>query len=508
MHADLAAALRRARGNTPESNAPAECAERPRPLMRELPPADPFPLDALGDVLTPAARAIYDRVQAPLAICGQSVLAAATLAAQGHANVRLPTGHDKPLSNFFISVAATGERKTATDKEALWPFRKREQALREEYETAFPQYENAKIAGDKARDYAVRKAKGNRAAIRFALDSLGPPPPAPLTPMLTCPEPTYEGLCKHLGIGHPTLGVFATEGGQFIGGHGMTPEAMLRTAAGLSCLWDGETIKRVRAADGVTILPSRRVALHLMAQPDVAAILLSDPLLLNQGLLSRCLVTAPESNAGSRLWHEPDSDSDAAIKRYGARILDILERPLPLVEGRTNELSPRVVSLATNARKIWIGFADNIEVQIAPDGALAQVKGLANKLPEHAARLAAVLALVADIEVSEISAEHLSAEIVLAEHYAAEALRMFEGSRIDADLILAQKLLSWLVGSWTEPAISLLDIYQNGPNAIRDKAAATKLVKILEDHGSLHRILGGALVAGQHRRDAWRIIRG
>ena len=38
------------------------------------------------------------------------------------------------------------------------------------------------------------------------------------------------------------------EGGQFIGGHGMTPEAMLRTAAGLSCLWDGEPIKRVRAA--------------------------------------------------------------------------------------------------------------------------------------------------------------------------------------------------------------------------------------------------------------------
>jgi hypothetical protein len=59
--------------------------EPPRPLMRELPPADPFPVDALGDMLAPAARAINDRVQAPLAICGQSVLATATLALQPHA---------------------------------------------------------------------------------------------------------------------------------------------------------------------------------------------------------------------------------------------------------------------------------------------------------------------------------------------------------------------------------------------------------------------------------------
>src|SRR5262245_55680951 len=66
--------------------------EAPRPLMRELPPADPFPVDALGEVLAPAARAVNDRVQAPLAICGQSVLAAANLATQAHVNVVLPIG--------------------------------------------------------------------------------------------------------------------------------------------------------------------------------------------------------------------------------------------------------------------------------------------------------------------------------------------------------------------------------------------------------------------------------
>ena len=107
--------------------------EPPRPLIRELPPADPFPIDALGDLLGSAATAIHERVRCPIAICGQSVIAAATLAAQAHADVQLPTGHVRPISNFFVTIAETGERKTAADSEALWPVRKREKALREAY---------------------------------------------------------------------------------------------------------------------------------------------------------------------------------------------------------------------------------------------------------------------------------------------------------------------------------------------------------------------------------------
>jgi hypothetical protein len=326
--------------------------EPPRPLTRELPPADPFPIDALGDLLGSAARAIHERVQCPLAICGQSVIAAATLAAQGHADVQLPTGHVRPISNFFVTIAETGERKTAADNEALWPVRKREKALREAYDEAFPSYENQRIAWEKAREHAMKKAKGDRGAIKYALDALGPAPTAPLQSMLTCPEPTYQGLCKYFPSGQPSVGVFSSEGGQFIGGHGMSEDNKLLTASSLSSLWDGEPIKRVRAGDGTLVLPGRRTAMHLMAQPDVAAIMLSDRMLLSQGLLSRCLITAPESISGTRAWREPSDSADAVIKRYGARILALLEHPLPLADGKTNELAPRVLQLASDARKI------------------------------------------------------------------------------------------------------------------------------------------------------------
>jgi uncharacterized protein DUF3987 len=85
---------------------------------------------------------------------------------------------------------------------------------------------------------------------------LGPEPAVPPSPLLTCQEPTFEGRCRAVEVGQPSIGVFATEGGQFIAGNAMSAENKLKTAAGLSRIWDGETIKRVRAGDGITLLPA------------------------------------------------------------------------------------------------------------------------------------------------------------------------------------------------------------------------------------------------------------
>jgi hypothetical protein len=481
----------------------------PRPLMREIPPADEFPVEALGNLLGSAARAIHDRVQAPMAICGQSVLAAASLAVQGHADVVLPIGlgRPKPTSSYFITIAASGERKTETDGQAGWPIKNHERALREKHDLVWPNYLNDKDAWEKARDVAKNAAKGDRMAIKLALDKLGPPPTAPLLPMLAVEEPTYEGLYKLLTVGLPSIGIFSNEGGQFVGGHGMTDEAKLRTAAGMSKLWDGEPVKRVRGGDGASVLPGRRVALHLMVQPDVAGALLHDPVLADQGILSRLLITAPDTAAGTRFARPEQPDTDSKIKRYGVRLLDILETPLPLVAEKANELQPRELVLSESAKALWRNFADHIERDIRPGGPLATIRGLANKLPEHAARLAAVIALVEDLQCSEVSPTAMKAGIKLAEHYAAEALRLFDTSRISAELRLAQQLLNWLHNTWQQQFISLPDIYQRGPNSIRDQATAKKLLKILEDHGWLIRMPQGAAIDAQHRRDAWMIVR-
>ena len=175
--------------------------------------------------------------------------------------------------------------------------------------------------------------------------------------MLTCPEPTYEGLVKLLHEGQPSIGVFSNEGGRFIGGHAMNADNRLKTVAALSELWDGAPIRRVRQGDGAFTLHGRRVSLHLMMQPGVAATFLSDPVLKDQGILTRLLVAYPTSTAGTRFQREPNPKSDVAITRFHKRILEILETPLPLVNGERNELAPRPLPLADNAEEVMGAFA-------------------------------------------------------------------------------------------------------------------------------------------------------
>ena len=486
--------------------------EPPRPLGRAPEPATPYPVHELGDLLGSAALAIHDNVQAPVAICGSSLLAAAALATQSFANVILPTGQPRPVSLYFLSIAASGERKSSTDNEALGPIEERERELRERHDRELGPYE-ADLAAWKAERQAVladKKVKGRDAKIK-AIQTLGPPPVAPLLPMLTAPEPTYEGLCRLLDLGQPSVGVFSAEGGQFIGGHAMNAENKLKTAAALSDLWDKGIVKRLRAGDGARILPGRRVSLHLMAQPDVAAIVLSDPLLREQGLLSRLLVTAPDTTAGSRLWRESRPESAQALERYRGNLLDILRTRPPMALNDTgapkpNELVPRSLPLSAAARALWIRFADAVEIDIGPGGELEPVRAHANKLAEQAARVAVVLAIVdSGTAVAEVDEEHLARAINIVKHHACEALRLARAGAVDPDVRLAQRLLDWLQTRWPEPLVSLPDIYQRSLNAIGDKKTAGRIVALLEDHGWVERLPGGAHVAGVPRRDVWSI---
>jgi hypothetical protein len=482
----------------------------PRPLAREIPPPDPFPTAALNGLLGAAAAAIHDQSQAPEAMCAQSVLAAATLAVQGHADVELPTGQKRPTSCFFLTVADSGERKSRVDDLALWPVSKHEEALREKHVDDHLAWLNDNEAWEKQRVQILgdKKRYPDQASKRAALEDIGAAPKPPLTPIVVCGEPTYEGLVKMLAPGQPNVGVFSAEGGQFIGGHGMTTENKLRTAAGLSCFWDGTPIKRVRAGDGAYTLPGRRVSMHLMAQSGVMAMMLSDPVLADQGLLSRVLVTAPLAASGPRFWREADADMDVALKKYWARLLSILEVPKLCAEGTTNELAPRTLPLSQEARGKWIAFSNHVEGLIGPGGPMAPIKGLANKLAEHSARLAAVLTLVENLDAEEVSGLHMEAGIDLAQHYAGEALRLFAASSISESLRLAQETLSWLTTGWDKPEVSLPDIYQYGPTAIRDKKTASQIVAILVDHGWLAPVDGGSVIDGKNRRDVWKIIRG
>jgi hypothetical protein len=476
----------------------------PQPLRRELPPAESFPIDCLGNVLAPAAKSMIEVIQSPDAIVGQSLLAGAALAVQPHADVIID-GRAFPLSENFVAVDESGGRKSSTDKAALAPHKKRQCDLRQNYNSKFADYEADRTAWKKARDEALtRKKNAGREVKKAALIELGPEPQPPIDVILTTEEPTYEGVVKALANGWPSIGIFSDEGGRFLGGHGMNSDNQLKTATGLSKLWDGDPITRTRGGDGNMLLYGRRVSVHLMIQPEISNMLFGNQLLIGQGLLSRCLICHPSSNIGNRPYREINLRETPAMQRYFAKMMDILEAPLPIAEGSRNQLEPRSLPLAPEAKTIWIGFHDHIEALCKDGRELHPIKGFATKAAEHAARLAGILALVDDLHSSAITRGHIEAGIELAQFYIGEALRLFNSAADNPNLILAEKLITW-AHSKDHQQLSLQLVYQKGPNGIRDKATAIRIIQILEDHYWLIPIPGGAWVGGQYRREAWEV---
>jgi putative DNA primase/helicase len=492
---------------------PAELGEPPRPLMRSLPPPERFPVAALGEFLSNTALAIHDRAQNPVAICAQSVLAAACLAVMGHADIALPIGRVVPISLYLIALALTGERKSTGDDFAMFPIEQHEHELRAEYDVNKFEYQIKHRTWELGKEQTEKQGKGpkavNQEELQHKLREHGPPPEPPLEPTMLTDEPTIQGLELHYRLGLPILGLFATEGGKFICGHSMADDkTKIRASTSLSNLWDGKPIRRMRAESGSLYMSGRRLAMHLQIQPEVSTVLLADADIRAQGFLSRLLIAFPETMIGGRMQRPEQENTAPRLAAYNAWMLDILRTPLPVSDERKNELRPVVLQMSEDAKDLWLGFTDAVEQQMGSGGSLRQSAALVNKIPEQAARLAAVLTLWdTKLVAKEVSAEYMVRGITLAKYYAAEAVRLNEIATTSAQLVKAEGLLEWLRTEWGEPAVCLTDVYQFGPGSIRDAAAARPLIRILEDHGWLHPIVGGAIIRGKRRRTAWSIIR-
>ena len=165
--------------------------EAPQPLIKRS-AGKPYPVDELGDVLGPAAKAIAEKVQCVEALSAQSVLGVASLAAQALADVCLPYGQTRPLSLYLLTIASSGDRKTSADNEAMAPVHKREEQLSAEFEPLAKKHA-AELAAWRGQRNQIERGKKDLAARRDEMSALGPEPPAPIRPYLTLGESTAEG---------------------------------------------------------------------------------------------------------------------------------------------------------------------------------------------------------------------------------------------------------------------------------------------------------------------------
>jgi hypothetical protein len=238
--------------------------------------------------------------------------------------------------------------------------------------------------------------------------------------------------------------------------------------------------------------------MHLMVQPEAAATFLSDPVLRDQGLLSRFLIAAPESLAGTRFCRDTDPADEATIRAYGAQILSLLEAPCPMAPAARNELELPALILSPEAQQLWRGYVDHVEGLLGPDAMLASLRDVGGRSAEQAARIAGVLTILNDRCATTIEAEVMADAITIAQWHLNEALRLREAARTDPRLRRAQSLLEWFKAKGIT-RLSLRDVMRNGPSTLRTKQAAEEAINILSEYCWLE-------VASERPR-RWQVMR-
>lgn len=394
------------------------------PILPEIPEAEPFPVDHLPQILADAVKAIVSRRQVPEAMAAQSVLAVASLTCQPFADVNTPVETVTPLSLYIVTLAPTGARKSASDNDAMLPIGRYVNDLRADHGEKRSIYDNAADAYDIERKTALKKKSA--ADRKYAIEQLPTKPKPPLDPISTFADITFEALTKLWPNMHASLGLFSADGGSFLGGWSAKGEGKLLAGAGLSMIWDGKPYQRMRAGDGTILLFGRRLAVHLLVQPDAALEFLTDPTFKAQGFHSRVLLAMPPNLVGTRFYREPDPSAAQKLAAYADHLHAMITAAWPLADNALNELKPRVINLDENAKDLWREFYDKVEGEVGKDGRYSDLAGFGEKAGEIVCRIAGIFALIKDPGATVIDELTMLDAIAVMEWYLTEATRVRE----------------------------------------------------------------------------------
>lgn len=469
----------------------------PDALRRPIPRQDPYPVAALGPILGPAARAISETVQAAEAIIGGSLLAAASLAAMPHWNVEVD-GRSYPIAIWVLTVAGSGERKSAVDGLAVHAHDAVEQEAARAYKADMAEHER-QIA-----EHTAAEKKGRNATLGVPVCHA---PEAPLLPWIMTREPTIEGLHKLLANGRGFAGLMSDDAGDFLGGFAMGREHRVRTVAALSSLWDRGRFDRIRSGDGASKYWGRRLAMHLMIQPVLAEGVLSDPLLSGQGFLPRCLLTWPEERAGTRRYVARDLTKDPAMQAYWDIMRGLLTLPPRVADGSRNELEPVALRMDDTAKALWIRIADGFEQSMAESEPFHAIRAWASKASEQVLRVAGVLTVVETPRPTHIDCASVERAAQIVTFHMREAARLVGNASVPVNIRNAEAVIGWLRQK-KKVIVYSGEIIQRGPTAVREAKALRSAMEVLEMHGYARRLPEGTILDGKSRKSAWKVRRG
>ena len=238
-----------------------------------------------------------------------------------------------------------------------------------------------------------------------------------------------------------------------------------------------------------------------MAQPRATFAWLSNPVLRDQGLFSRCLVAYPQSTAGTRMFRNEKADETPAAASYVNRMTALLSGNWSINE--FFELTPQHMGIAGAARHLWIEMHDQIEGKI--NGELKPVRALASKAAEHMGRIAAVFTMIDNPAATTVTEDAMQRAAVMTEFYLGEALRLSGVQPLHEKTDQAALLWGWLAQR-NKKHVSLPELVQFGPAKLRKAESVRSVMDVLTDHYMVRKVPDGMVeFDGKARREAWEV---
>lgn len=458
----------------------------PQPMTAKTEP-EPYPVEALPDTVRAAVEEVAGFVKAPVPMVASSALAALSLAIQAHADAKRAEKLSGPIGLFLLTIADSGERKSTCDGFFTRSIRDYEEAeaeaakpLLKNYRAALEAWE-AKRGGIKERIRQDTKTGKSTSGAESELRNLEhDKPEEPRVPRLIFADATPEALAFGLAKKWPSGGVVSAEAGIVFGSHGMGGDSVMRNLATLNQLWDGTslTIDR-KSSESFTVRGARLTVALQVQEPTLRAFFdKSGALARGTGFLARFLIAWPASTQGYRPFTEAP-ENWPALAAFNRRISEILNQPVPMDDG--GALIPPMLPLSPEAKAAWIEYHDAIESELASGGDLYDVRDVASKSADNAARLATLFqifeggggAIGADAfeRASCITAWHLS-----------EARRFFGELALPTELADAVRLNGWLVDYCRRERTHFVptrEAQRLGP--VRDKSKLTIAIQELEE---------------------------
>ena len=472
--------------DTPTTDAWSE----PQPLIAKIDRQE-YPLDALPDAVRCAVQEVHGFVKAPIPLIATSALAALSLGAQAHADVRRADKLHGPTSLFLLAIADSGERKSTCDGFFDKAVRDHEAQQREAAKPLIVAHKSkhdawsAKRSGLKEKIKALAKdGKPSDAQERELRDLDKKEPQAPRVPRLIYGDTTPEELGYQLATGWPSGGVISSEAGVVFGSHGMGRESVMRNLAFLNQRWDGvnATTDR-RSTDSFSVRGARLTMALQVQEPTIRAFFdATKGLARGTGFLARFLVSWPESTQGTRSFTEAP-DGWPALATFNNRLAAILNRPVPIDDD--GGLTPVMLTLAPEAKAVWVAFHDAIECELSTGGELQDVRDVASKTADNAARLAALFHTFAG-NIGPIDADAMESGTRIAAWHLNEARRFLGELAMPPELANPARLEAWMLDYCRREKtdrVPTRQIQQYGPGGLRDKVICGAAIKELSELG-------------------------